>query len=444
MQSALTVKKYFLSLPTVIITGLIARLAGIFFIDFSSFNWSLPKPDILMEYGVIARNMADGLGFSYTWYNGAGIPVTLSTAFMPPGLVFIDYLVISIFGYTHAALVTIFLLQVIMGVACIWLVGKIADALFKSEIISGAARWIIALYPPFVYAAMSFGVTAAVMFVGFVVLFASVKFADAISNKRPATGASILLGVSSGALMLLRGEGPVIILVIFIVLCIKLRTELKRYAPTLILSVIIALAIIAPWTIRNYMIFDRFIPVSSNGSLNFYRGNNELSTGSAWTESGEPLWISNELWQKTEPHLSEGVIFENIYSDNYRDAAFTWIRANPGDALLLSLKKGLIFLTFDVRYKLTGWVYYLLHSLVLITIIYGAVCIRRIRKDLSTASRIGLTLIVVWSITSLIVAMVFLPLTRFQILTVALAVPVAAYGIGDVLNKRFFLNNSLS
>ena len=45
------------------------------------------------------------------------------------------------------------------------------------------------------------------------------------------------------------------------------------------IAILIALAIVSPWTIRNYLTFHRFILVSANSGMNLFEGNNPVATG---------------------------------------------------------------------------------------------------------------------------------------------------------------------
>jgi len=428
-------KRLLLSAPITLAVGLLVRIATIAFVDFSTFNWTTPRPDLLMEYGVIARNLAKGLGYSYTWYSSNGAAITLPSAYMPPGLVFIEYGVISLFGYTVSAAIVIFLLQVAMGTACIWLAGKIAQELFGSQTVAGTARWIVALYPPFVYAVMSFGITTIVMLMSFLILLSALTLVRKIQEKKPTLQTSIILGVSSGILMLVRGEGPLIVCVTFIVLAIKLRSFFQSSRKPLTIAAIVAFAILAPWTIRNYLVFDKFIPVSSNASFNFWRGNNEVTNGSPLTETGDPFWSTDELWLRTERQFATGVDFESNFSAIYREAAFQWIEEHPVGAVTLALKKGAVFWTFDLRDRVGGWEYLILHSIALVITIYGSVRLIKRRKRFNALTNTGLSLIVMWAALATVIAMVFLPLARFQIITMAMLVPIAAYGMTELLDR---------
>lgn len=50
---------------------------------------------------------------------------------------------------------------------------------------------------------------------------------------------------------------------------------LKDYGITML----VAMLVIAPWTVRNYSHFGEFIPISTNGGINLYIGNNPLAKG---------------------------------------------------------------------------------------------------------------------------------------------------------------------
>jgi 4-amino-4-deoxy-L-arabinose transferase-like glycosyltransferase len=51
-----------------------------------------------------------------------------------------------------------------------------------------------------------------------------------------------------------------------------------------LLLVAAALAVVAPWTVRNYLVFDAFVPVSTAGALNLWQGNTRLSRQEVYEE----------------------------------------------------------------------------------------------------------------------------------------------------------------
>src|SRR3569623_230341 len=71
------------------------------------------------EYGYIARNILAGHGYAWTWHLPSGDSATYTTAFMPPGEVYIQYTSLKLFGDSLAGYVGIFMIQVITGLGLI-------------------------------------------------------------------------------------------------------------------------------------------------------------------------------------------------------------------------------------------------------------------------------------------------------------------------------------
>jgi len=89
--------------------------------------------------------------------------------------------------------------------------------------------------------------------------------------------------------------------------------------------------VISPWTIRNWSVFDAFVPVATNGGGNLYRANNPLATG-GYTKRGE-VDLSN-LDELEANHLGQKLALE-------------WIGSHPVDFLKLSWEKMLRFMGDD-------------------------------------------------------------------------------------------------
>jgi hypothetical protein len=90
--------------------------------------------------------------------------------------------------------------------------------------------------------------------------------------------------------------------------------------------------VIAPWTVRNYRTFDRFVLVSTNGGLAMYGANNPRAHG-GYVEEGpeEDLMRMPELEADREA----------------KRRAAEWIVANPGRFLALAFEKNIRFMGDD-------------------------------------------------------------------------------------------------
>lgn len=200
------------------------------------------------------------------------------------------------------------------------------------------------------------------------------------------------------------------------------------------LTAVIAIAILAPWTIRNYFAFDRFIPISTNGGFNFWRGNNAQTTGSPWTETGGPLWSTDEIWNEIEPHIDQRTKdFDKINSDVHTREAIKWIKENPAKFAVLSLKKAIILWTVDIRSKMGGTAaYIIIYGCTLVGLLTGVFFIRRNKiSQISSGAKTGFQVMILWCAVITIMAMVFFPLPRFQVLLVGIYFPVIGYGISE-------------
>lgn len=115
------------------------------------------------------------------------------------------------------------------------------------------------------------------------------------------------------------------------ILLIGLRPEKSACLRGPLLLILGAVMVIAPWSARNYAVFDRFVLVSTNGGDVLYRANNPLATG-GYTPAGEVDMSSlNEL---ERDRLG-------------RELAVKWIREHPGDFLRLAFEKQIRFMGDD-------------------------------------------------------------------------------------------------
>lgn len=98
-----------------------------------------------------------------------------------------------------------------------------------------------------------------------------------------------------------------------------------------LLVVLGAALVVAPWTYRNYLVFDTPILVATNGGDNLYRANNSLATG-GWTQRGE---------------VDLGNLDEVAQDKEGRRLAVEWIKSNPGRFLDLLVEKQIRFMGDD-------------------------------------------------------------------------------------------------
>ena len=179
---------------------------------------------------------------------------------------------------THAlfgSLLAIKLVQSLIGSLLIPAVFRIAARAFGPRAALAAAAFA-AFYPELVWYSAHFWCET---------LFLSllwwaierVMAADETSSSRTAAVAGGLFGLAA-----LTRET---VLYLLPLIAIWLVWSGPRKRPALAMALLATVvAVVAPWTLRNWIQFGAFIPVSTGGGLNLYQGNAEISRGEVYNE----------------------------------------------------------------------------------------------------------------------------------------------------------------
>jgi hypothetical protein len=171
-------------------------------------------------------------------------------------------------------------------------------------------------------------------------------------------GLLLLFRSEAVALMLLFAGAPV------------LRGGRKSAAQGAVFA-LIALAFLAPWTLRNYLAFGKFVLVTTTNGLNLWIGHNHNAKGSdrASYAAGIPATILEEL-----DRVPLDRDFEIGCDDVLKHAAIDFIRTHPWEEVKLALRKLFIFFFFDPDHpKGRQPVYWIPSVLLTLLALYGAV-----------------------------------------------------------------------
>lgn len=124
-----------------------------------------------------------------------------------------------------------------------------------------------------------------------------------------------------------------------------LRADRRRVAVGCLALTLIAVLLMAPWMVRNYLTFERFIPFRSNFGLELAFGNNPQSNGMTFPPpSKDPPHPLNRHPYRDAPertHLLE--VGEYAYMHEKQSAALRWVADNPGQALALTARRFMLF-----------------------------------------------------------------------------------------------------
>lgn len=139
-----------------------------------------------------------------------------------------------------------------------------------------------------------------------------------------------LLGgsISGGLLILCRAE--MLLLGVFIILGMCMFKQFNRNSFVKVLSIVLfSLAVCLPWTIRNYLAFNRFVPVTIGFGCSLWLG----SYPEDWTEWHDDREPIKSLKGKTQ------VKFDTELDTKLRKLAFENITTHPFIYLKLCMKK---------------------------------------------------------------------------------------------------------
>jgi hypothetical protein len=338
----------------------------------------------MYEFGQLAKNLVGGLGYSNLFRNGTCQP----SIYMPPGYAYFLVPFFRVGGQRPLTLLVVEIIQAAIGVLLVYVVYRLALILIGK---SGAtvAACLAAIYPTLVYICNEFHPINLYIVLEAAAVFFLVRYLQVSESWKDV----LLAGMCMGSLMFFRGETPALTLLYAILLL--LRGGTKAVKPALVF-VLIACACIAPWTIRNYRIFGRVVPICASDGVNLWIGNNPQATGDdryTATNIVREDFMRGEVppsnFEQLPPDIKEA--FSPIPMDQnsqitknnvLKDLAINFIRTHPREEALLAMKKIFAFFIFDRRHpKGRSPAYWVPSILLSLLALWGAV--RRGKKILA-------------------------------------------------------------
>ena len=204
-----------------------------------------------VEDYIIAKNIVDGKGYSLT-------PALGPTAIKVP--VYPLFLALLLFiGKTKLFIVII---QLIISFTIPFLINTFVKEL-NSERNGIIVGYLYLLYPPYIFYPFVLEVTN--LFVPLALLFSILLLRK---YKSDINGAKdwIIIGIMAALLSLTQAVAFVVVSGLLLLILFK-----KKYKPVTI-SLVTMIICFSPWIIRNYLAFDKFIPLKSVVWMNVYEG----------------------------------------------------------------------------------------------------------------------------------------------------------------------------
>lgn len=265
-------------------------------------------PNDALFYQIAASNLADGHGYSQLF----GPP----TAHWPPGFPFLVSLLYEVFG-THVKLGLA--LNVILGSATALLLYLVAARMLgrAGGLVAGS---LFAVLPaPIFFTGLFLSETTFIF-----MLVAFLALALFLPDRR---WTAVALGVAAGLAALTKGEGALLPVIPLAMWWGLPRGEWLRNAGVLLVAMALT---ILPWTIRNAIEMDAFIPVATNASTTLWSGHNANANGGP-TYAPESLLAKVPKGDPVKAEVEEARVLR-------RDAVY-WAVHNPHKELGLIPRK---------------------------------------------------------------------------------------------------------
>lgn len=286
----------------------------------------LPAVHDQVSYDVLAQRLLAGEGYSFAkkWYPFT--PPDTPTAHWSFTYPLFLAGVYSITGY-HPLAARLIQGVVGSGLICflVYLIGRrVAD-----EKVGLMAAALAAVYGYFIY--YNVALMTETFFIVFVLyaLYLSIEL-----KEKPTVGRWLLLGLALGMATLLRQT----MLLFTPFLLVWLFWELKKgNSPWWHFAIPIGVIglLVVPWTIRNYLVYDEFLPLNSNVGYALYAANNpNLATD--WRNEDVVVPVPAELAGQNEAELNQALTRMGI----------EFIVADPIRYLRLNLSKSLEYFKF--------------------------------------------------------------------------------------------------
>jgi 4-amino-4-deoxy-L-arabinose transferase-like glycosyltransferase len=304
-------------------------------------NHSLPKDDAY-EYDRLALSLVSGQGYR----DSAG----QLTARRPPFYSFFLASIYSVAGHNYQ---TVRMVQAVLSTATVLLIAIWTWILFGGW--SGClAASIAAVYPAFY--AFYYGCSALLTETLYTFLLSGALVTLYAYLVSPAWFYAVLSGILWGLAILTRPI-PLALLPFLPFLFMILGYPLGRVFQYHFIAWSFILLILAPWIVRNYLVFGTFVPVATMGGSQFYSSNHPDSDG-----FGDALL--REVIYPEEERLAALGMSESQRSKYFYQKGVDFILSQPQRAFQLFLRKVFLYLDpiitlyqFKPPKKILNWGY---------------------------------------------------------------------------------------
>jgi len=309
------------------------------------------------EFGTIAHNMLAGHGFSM-YYD-------IPSAHMPPLYCYLLWGLWKYFGESPTTYLALELFQALLGVLLVLVVYRLS-LLLASRRVALIAATMVAVWPSFVYLCDQVHSISIYILLGVAAVYFTVHYVQVSHSWRDA----ICIGLCMGGLLLCRAEAVVLLCAYAFILIVRCGRGSTSKA---LVTCLIALACLAPWTIRNCRVLGYPILVSSAGGFNLWVGHNPHASGNSDYSLDDLNPSQRARWEGQ----SRGREYEINDDRLFTSFAINYMRSQPKAEIILSARKFFFFVFFDPTHDKSRRVLYYGPSLLLTFLAFYGMWLKR-------------------------------------------------------------------
>lgn len=314
------------------------------------------RQPVMMENGAIARNLLAGLGFVGAVFHPPPTPVgedagpaserapvprvmqLQPTSNQAPGYPLLLWTFWKILGDTPGSLLLLSLCQALMVSTIVYPVSWLTSRWFGAPAALLAA-WLSAFLPPYAFFVTRFS-SASVSIACYPWLVAGwLSLTDDRSWRR-----TLLVSVATGGAVLFDPVMLGVFGLVGLVLLARAVGQRQRTAlPRLVFAALAVVVVLLPWTVRNYRVHGRLVPIKNSFGKELWIGNNPQTTGSSVLPDGRTSVFSLYLPKALQlpANVTEMDVMRHMQAD-----ALAFIRRDPAAFLWRTGQKILWFWTW--------------------------------------------------------------------------------------------------
>jgi len=279
------------------------------------------------EWKTLVNNLIEHGVLSYRNFDGFLVP----NLWMPPLYSYYLYL-FSVFDLGEQYYVKLILLsQILLSSISVIIFYKINEIFFSKKI-SFYSALLFSIFPLHVYACSQISSASLQSFFTILFFYFFLKFTEKKNFLL-----NILLSITAGFLILLRGEFLALLLLSLLYSYFFLKVSIKK----ILIVILITLITVSPYLIRNILVFEK-ITITKSFGYNLWKGNNPNST-----VEGSTL-VRNDLAKKIDK-IDKNKFYEINFDKIFLNQATKNIIEEPKRYFILFFKKLLSFIFIDLQ-----------------------------------------------------------------------------------------------